>query len=314
MSRQIARRGSQGMQPGQGQLAGHDPMLPVLEANDQLLLHRMMVAKRFPRDDEAARRRLSVQAPAMTEEWGYQWPVKNKKTNRTELVAGPSIKCANAVILATDNIDVRVNVVETDDAWVFTVGILDLERNSNSVRAYRQRRDQVVMADQGRNDDILFALGQSKAIRNAAVNYLQELVNFAYDESRKSLLATIYEDEGFDPKPPHKKLNKSPPRKFRTRIFERLEALNVPLERVAQWVGRGERAWTVEDLAKITGVLTAVVDGVISADSMWPDRVSAPPAPPPPPPARNETPPPADIPDGPPGPDGDDEPNPGNQD
>lgn len=301
--RDIARRGQQVVTPGGGDaltsLSGE------LDRDDKLLIKRMAIAKQFPRDDEEARRRLALLAPAKTDEWGYSWPVKNKKSGKTELVEGPSIKCANAVIEVTDNIDVRVRTVDTEDAWIFEAMVFDLERNRVAVRAYRQRRDQVIMGDAGRNDDILFAMGQSKAIRNAVMNYRQDMVDFAWQESRKSLLKLIMKDEGFDPES-GKKVDKAPPHKFRERIHQRLEALQVPVERVVQWIGRGEKKWTVEDLARITGVLTAIVDGVISADQMWPDRTSAPPAPPPPPPQqRQQAPPPAEIPDGPPGPDGD---------
>ncbi len=192
--RYVARRGHQ-------VTAGGGDALPsltgALDATDALTLKRMAVAKQFPRNEDAIRRRLKAIAPAKSEEWGFAWPVKNKRTGKTDIVAGPTIKCANAVLQATPNIDVRVQVVETDEAWIFNVGLLDLENNAMPMRAYRQRRSQSMGEnyDAGRSDDMVFALGQSKAIRNAVVNYLSELVDFAYEESRKSLLELIAKDE-----------------------------------------------------------------------------------------------------------------------
>lgn len=273
MARQVARMG-QHVTPHAGDAL---PSLGgPLAAADALTLKRMAVAKQFPRDENEVRRRLKAMAPAKSEDWGFAWPVKNKRTGKTDIVAGPTIKCANAVLQATPNYDTRVAVVETDDAWIFEVHLLDLETNNLMSRAYRQRREQDIGGyDDGRKADMLFAMGQSKAIRNAVVNYLSELVDFAYDESRKSLLDAIRKDGA----------------KFRTKIAERLGDLGVNPERVVQWIGRGTKQWTVEDLAKITGVLTAIAEGVTTPQAVWPDRTPAPPAPPPPPRKREEPPP-----------------------
>lgn len=263
----MAARGRQEVQrfePRQAQaLTGSGDLMS--DSEHALLLKRMQLARAMPRDDEAARRRLKMQAAGKTEEWGYSWNVK-KKGGGTAVVEGPSIKCANAVLGAVDNIDVRVSVVETEEAWFFSVAVIDLERNSAPTRTFRQRRtaDMGDKYDPDRVQDMLFALGQSKAIRNAVVNYLAELCDFAWQESRKALLASIAKDR----------------KTYLKRIHERLDALNVSTERVVRWIGRGEKSWTDEDLARISGALTAVVEGVTRADTIWPEE--APPAPPPP--------------------------------
>ncbi len=69
-----------------------------------------------------------------------------------------------------------------------------------------------------------------------------------------------------------------------------------------QWIGRGTKQGTVEDIAKVSGVLSAIAEGVTTPDAVWPDRVSAPAGPAPPPqraPRPPEAPPSTDIPDGP---------------
>jgi len=268
------------LQEEEGALA---PVAQKSGADIALLLNRMALAKRFPRDEEKARRQLKLLAPGKTAEWGYAWPVKNKRTNKMDTVEGPSIKCANAVLQVIDNIDQSVTVVESDDAWIFEATIFDLERNTTVRRTYRQRRSQNVgeRYDDGRVDDLLFAMGQSKAIRNAVVNYLPELTDFAWEESRKALVDSIKKDR----------------KKFEERIAARLEELHVHPERVVRWIGRGVRSWMPEDIARISGALTAIAEGVTTAAAIWPDEVMAD-GPPPPAPrkAKREEPPPAEPP------------------
>lgn len=228
-------------------------------ADERMFMRRVQLAKQFPRDPAKARKELKMLAAGKTDEWGYSWPVRNKKTGKMETVEGPSIKCANAVLGVVENMDTQIEVVVTDEAWIFKVKLYDYERNVENERVFHQRRGVRIFGDPERDADVAFALGQSKAIRNAVVNYLPELVEFAWEESRKALVDTILKD----------------PKGFKQRIYDKLKALSVPVERVVAWVGRGDKAWNAEDMARITGALTAITEGVVRADAIWPDPAQA---------------------------------------
>ena len=50
-----------------------------------------------PRDEPKILQKIKVLAAAAGDDWYYRWPVKNKKTGKTEWVEGASIKLANEV-------------------------------------------------------------------------------------------------------------------------------------------------------------------------------------------------------------------------
>lgn len=209
----------------------------------------------------------------------YEFPVKNRRTGKTETISGPSIKLANTIAAAYGNCGVDMKVTETAECWVFAATFVDAEKGFTMRRLFRQRRSQKSIGpsrgedrDDGRQEDIAFQIGQSKAIRNVVVNALPVYAAFALENAKAGLSAAI----------------KRAPAKFKEAALRRLGDYEVPVEIVARWIGRAVDKWTNDDICRLAAALQGISDGLARIEDVWPDAAKAqgsadaPPAPPPP--------------------------------
>lgn len=218
------------------------------------------------RDELKVIEKLVRLAAAAGDDWFYRFPVNRnvkdpetgKWTKVREYIEGPSIKCANNVARIYGNclVDCRLGQ-ETTDAWIFYALFADRETGFTMVRAFKQRKRQNIgMGDEGRAEDIVFQIGQSKAIRNIIDNALEQFTQRAFEEAKKSIVTRIggkMEDT-------------------RSWITAELAKLNpaVSVERVERVRMRKLAQWTAPDMALIYAELQAVRDGWTTADDCWP--------------------------------------------
>ncbi len=209
------------------------------------------------RDDSRVMQKIKTLAAAAGENWYYRFPVKNRETNSTDWIEGPSIKLANDLARVFGNCDVDTRVIDLGDSWLFYARFIDLETGFSMTRPFQQRKAQTSMRtkDPGRAQDIAFQIGASKAIRNVVCNSLQTFSDFAFEEARDALVKKVGENlDG-----------------WRKRTIEGIAKIPVDLKRVELAVGRTAKEWLAPDVARIIAMMKAIADGMASADETFPD-------------------------------------------
>lgn len=220
------------------------------------------------RDEEQILRKLRVRAAAAGEAFFYRIPVrkkvKNKETGKdewvTDYIEGPSIKCANAVALLFGNCDTDLRVFDTGTHWIIYARFIDLETGYSLVRPFQQRKSQgSIKGDSGRQEDIAFQIGVSKAIRNVTCNALEFFTSFAAEEAKHSIIEKV-----------GKRLDY-----YRERVAERLKEMEIAFVRVERVRGRAIKDWLATDVAKTIAELQAINDGMATADETYPLQEAA---------------------------------------
>lgn len=216
---------------------------------------RGAISVHVKRDELEILRKIKVIASAAGDDFFYSWPTKNKDGTKG-VVEGPSVKCANAVARIFGNCSVKVRVFDMGATWIFYAQFYDLETGFVLERPFQQRKGQNVGGgmDKDRAADIVFQIGQSKAIRNVVCNALRPFTDFAFDEAKKSLVARIERD----------------PVKYRKAAADALAAANITADRVERVLGRTVDQWTPADIARVRAELQSVRDGWIPAEDLWP--------------------------------------------
>lgn len=208
------------------------------------------------RDERNILQKIKAVAAALGSDFYYQWEV-NKKGGGKELIEGPSIDAALYVVRLYGNCDVDVRVQHFKESWLFYARFTDFETGFRLSRAYEQRKGQNIgMKDADRARDIVFQIGQSKAIRNVICNALRPFTDFAFQEAKHAIVEQVGKDL----------------QKYLGRIASRLKELDVNADRVERVVGRTMDKWNAQDAAKVIANLQSVKDGMIHPDDLWPTR------------------------------------------
>ncbi len=205
------------------------------------------------RDQKRVMNNIKVAAAMAGTDFFYRFPVKDKGT--TKYIEGASIKAANAVARLYGNCSTRIRSVDHGDHWLFTAQFYDFETGYVLERQFQQRKDQKVMkTDRGRQLDILFQIGQSKAIRNVICNALSIFTDFAEDEAKNELVAKVGKDLPG----------------WKAKIRGRLAELKVDPLRVESIRGRSIENFLAGDVAAVIAEMQAIKDGMSSPDESWP--------------------------------------------
>ena len=207
------------------------------------------------RDDARVLQRLKVQAAAAGGRFYYSFPVTNKDGSKSK-IEGPSIDCALAVARSYGNCDVDVRVEDHSDHWIFLARFRDFETGFTLTRAFQQRKNQVAMKtkDPGRALDMVFQIGQSKAIRNVICNALSDFTDFAFEEARAGFVDRVGKRVDY----------------YREKAIERLAELKIDVKRVEAVIGKAAKDWLAQDLARIIAEIQAIQDGMSAADETYP--------------------------------------------
>jgi hypothetical protein len=208
------------------------------------------------RDEERVLQRLRVLAAGMGEQYYYRFPVKNKKTGKTDYIEGPSVKLANDLCRVYGNCEVDCRAQDMGDSWLFHARFIDLETGYSLTRPFQARKSGSKLggSDDERRLDSAFQIGASKAIRNVVLNALQSFSDFAFDEARNALVDRIAK-EGIE--------------RWRERTAERIGNL-VSLDRVEAAVGRKQSEWLAPDVSRIIAMGKAISDGMATVDETFP--------------------------------------------
>lgn len=209
----------------------------------------------LPRNEAQIRNKIKIYAAMAGEDWYYRWTVKDRKTNKTETIEGPSVDCAESVAALVGNAQVDCDVREEKDYYIFLARYVDLETGFTLTRPFKQRKSQKVgKMDAERQDDIIFQIGASKATRNVICNAIKVFTNYAFEQAKQNLIEEI-----------GKKLPGT-----RAKVVERLRDLQVPLIRVEKLYARKIDEFTAPDLAKVVAEIKAISEGMATVDDCFP--------------------------------------------
>jgi hypothetical protein len=189
----------------------------------------------------------------------YGWPVKNKDGSVTR-VEGPSIDLAMCLARNYGNCAIDVEGEENNTHFMLKGVFIDLESGFTCPRLFRQRKTQSLggkmQKDADRQEDIVFQIGQSKAIRNAIVRAMPAwLIDQAIEVAKRAEISGINEENIH---------------LARQKVLAFFEPYGVSSERIEAKVGKAVDEWTARDIADLRGMATALKEGRISADALFP--------------------------------------------
>jgi hypothetical protein len=236
-------------------LPGPVAMLPMVQTKTQ---YHTAVTVQKPRDLDKLVAAVKREAALAGEAFYWSWPVKNKKTGRTETLDGPSIGLAMCVAREWTNVAVEVEYTETATHDIFTAHFVDLERGFTVSRIWKQSKgaNKDLSAWGERAVNMTFQAAQSRAIRNAVLAGVPKwLVDQAKEIAKESVLKGITPEKI------------AAAREQSIKVFgargvteaRLVAALRVP---VTQW-GPGE-------IVALKGMLNQIKDGQASADELFP--------------------------------------------
>jgi len=211
------------------------------------------------RNEPEILQRLAMLAARAGDDWYYRWPVKNRKTGKTEWIEGPSIKLANDLSRLYGNCEVETRVIDLGDSWLIYARFTDYETGYSLTRPFQQRKSQRTFGERAsaedidRSRDIAFQIGCSKAIRNVVTNALQTFSDYAFEEAKNSLIDKIGRDLP----------------KWRDKTIEKLAA-KIDVKRAEALLGRAASEWLAPDVAQVIAMMKAVSDGMASIDESFP--------------------------------------------
>lgn len=199
------------------------------------------------------------------EEFIYQWPVKKRMkdgTYKNEQLIGLSVGAALAIARNMGNNAIDVQVEERPEAYIFYGAYIDLETGFNLRRAFRQRKEQNMgekYKKDGRAEDIVFQIGQSKAIRNVALNAAPSWLTKKIQDAALNSFASKVDKE---------------PTKYKTMCLNLAKKLFVGLDRIELKYGK-ESGWDVRKIISLLTELRTIEDGYDDIENVFPTEEKA---------------------------------------
>lgn len=213
------------------------------------------VAVQKPRDRRAVINACEEEAAIAGDEFYYSWTVKSK--DGPKLVEGLSIQAGLAAARNWGNCAIPCFYEESANSYTFTATFLDMETGFNLQRTYKQRKKpNIGMKDQDRAEDIVFQIGQSKAIRNVILNALPSwLTSKMLAKAKEEVITKI------------KKMGVPVAKEKAVSFFKKY---GVGVDRIETKINKKYIGWNEEDLVLLQGAMNSLLTGQESADSLFP--------------------------------------------
>ena len=185
----------------------------------------------------------------------YRWTVNSKDGKK--MIEGPSIDLTMALCRHYGNCAIDLIAEETPTHFMIKATFIDLESGMSSPRIFRQRKNQGTgMKDAERQEDIVFQIGQSKAIRNAIRNSLPSwLIERAVEIATDAEL---------------NKTNKENIHLARAKVLEFFAGFGVAPDRIEAERTRPVDQWAPQDIVDLRGMATALKEGRIGPEELFP--------------------------------------------
>ena len=186
----------------------------------------------------------------------YGWVVKSK--DGPVRIEGPSIDLAMCVARHYGNCALDIEASETPTHYMMKGYLIDLESGFTCPRLFRQRKSQSMgeKMDKDRQEDIVFQIGQSKAIRNAIVRAMPRwLMDRAIEAAKDAEIKNIKE-EG--------------PVVAQAKVLGFFKEYGISQERIEKQLKKVADDWSAYDIADLRANAIALKEGRIRADELFP--------------------------------------------
>ncbi|MFA5346466.1 MAG: hypothetical protein WC315_09370 [Candidatus Omnitrophota bacterium] len=207
------------------------------------------------RNLEQVLQRCLVEAAIAGDDFYYSWVQGGKP------IEGGTVGAALCIARNFGNSAVDVKVDENPYAYIFTGYFIDLETGFNLSRVYRQNKASLKTKDGRdiytgeRGADVIFQIGQSKAIRNVIFNAMPSwLIDRVLRKAKENVIEKF------------KKMGKE---EAKGRILNKMASLKIDLERVEKVYGKPS-SWELEEFVKISGAIRSIEDGFEAIDDVFP--------------------------------------------
>lgn len=187
----------------------------------------------------------------------YSWKVKNKKTGQSSTIEGASIDLAMSIARNYGNCVIDIDASETASHYMIKGSFIDLETGFTCPRLFRQRKGQSLGdgMEAERQQDIVFQIGQSKAIRNAVIRSMPSwLINKAIETAKAAERSGIMD------------LKKSC-----TDILVWFDQYQVAQNQLEDYIGKPLQQWSADDVVTLRGVATGLVEKRVTVKEIFPD-------------------------------------------
>ena len=215
------------------------------------------------RNIESIEAAVKKEAAHLGELAGYSWKVGGKEGG---VVSGGTIKLANMLARVWGKCTVVPELVSEDSRqWVLKATFFDYETMAALPRLFIQRkRQETGMRDGERAADLVFQIGQSKAIRNATLNAMPAwLVQMALEEARKGAKKRVVEANNI-------------PAQIAKAVAV-LAAKGISKERIEAVYQKSVDEFDADDLVDLRAKYNAMQSGEESADTLFPRDSAEPP-------------------------------------
>lgn len=205
--------------------------------------------------------RCESEAAIAGDDFYYSWSQGGK------IIEGLTVGAALAIARNMGNNAVDVDVSETPAAYYFSAVYIDLETGFNLRRVFRQNKqspktvkgEDIYKGDRGQ--DIIFQIGQSKAIRNVTMNAVPNWLSRKVMEKAKENVAAKIEKMGVV--------------KASQMLIDKINALGLPMDRIVRHYGASDK-WDVEKLVMLSGAIRSIEDGRERVDDVFQPEPAAP--------------------------------------
>ena len=211
------------------------------------------VAVQQPRRIERIAANVIAEAKLAGKSFYYGWTLK--KGGRIE---GPSIDLAMCLARNYGNCVLDVEASETKTHYMLKGIFIDLETGFTCPRLFRQRKGQDIGSGYGddRAEDMVFQIGQSKAIRNAIIRAMPAwLIEQAIYTAKRAEIEKI------------KPTNMAATRAAVIEFFDRYSV--TPDMLITYLDGKEESQWDAEDIINLKGVMTGITEGRITVREVF---------------------------------------------
>lgn len=243
------------------QVSTNDPKVDLLREGKTLIKsevgYHTAISVQKPRDIDKIVENVLKEAEFGGQEFFYSWPVK-LRTGGQKIISGGSIGLAISLAREWTNCAIPVEVSENEDCYIFRAGFVDLEKGFTLMRTYRQRKEQDIgkKYDEQRKQDMIFQIGQSKAIRNVVLNAVPRwLVKKAIDKAKQAVLDHITK-EGIDIS--------------RNKAISFFSGYGVSEEQLIGFLKKKVNDWTIEDIAQLRSTGQMIKDGEAAVNEIFP--------------------------------------------
>lgn len=211
----------------------------------------------IPRDLAKVEKRCLIEAELAGDTIYYGWSAGGSQ------IEGPSIECAMILLRNYGNAALAQRpVVETEKAFIFSSAFVDLETGVTYERQYRQSKKSRVSfkTDEARQDEIRFAIGQSKSDRNVVVRVLPRwLSDKMIAKAKEGVRAKIekwIKDKGVV--------------KASEVMAKELLKFGVDEDRIVLKYGKVKAKWEAHELTLLSGDLKALQNGYDTPEAIFP--------------------------------------------